>query len=157
MTNISALILSILLCLSAGLIGSSITAENIPTWYATLNKPIFTPPNWLFAPVWTSLYILMGIAAYLIWRKGFENREVKIALGIFFIQLVLNAIWTPLFFGLHWLLFAFIEIVILWLFILWTIIRFYKISSVAALLLIPYFLWVSFASILNFSFWLLNK
>jgi len=155
--KVIAFILFIAICLGAGALGIIYTAPSIPTWYAALNKPGFNPPNYLFGPVWTLLYIMMGIAAYLVWRQGFENQEVRAALTIFAVQLILNAVWTPLFFGLHWLLAAFIEIVILWLLILWTIVKFYRISSIAGLLLIPYILWVTFASLLNFSLWQLNR
>jgi benzodiazapine receptor len=149
-------VISILIALCAGFIGSAATTPNIPTWYAALNKPSFNPPNWIFAPVWTTLYIFMGIAAYLVWRKGIGNKAIRIALTVYFIQLALNAIWSILFFGQHLLLISFIELVILWLFILWTIVRFYSISVPAGLLLIPYILWVSFASVLNFFIWRLN-
>jgi len=145
------------LCLGAGALGSVITVQNIPTWYAALNKPAFTPPNWLFGPAWTALYILMGIAAFLVWKAGTGKPEVRAALWVFLAQLVLNAIWTPLFFGAHWLLLSYLEMILLWLFILWTIVKFYRISAAAGLLLVPYILWVSFASFLNLSFWLLNR
>ena len=155
--KVIALIISIAICLGAGALGTIYTIPSIPGWYASLTKPPFTPPNYLFGPAWTLLYVLMGIAAYLIWSRGSENKAVRAALGIFAAQLILNAVWTPLFFGFHWLLAAFIEIIILWLFILWTIVKFYRISSVAGLLLVPYILWVSFASVLNFSVWWLNR
>jgi tryptophan-rich sensory protein len=150
-------LISALICLAVGGAGTLFTVPSIPTWYAGLIKPAFTPPGWLFGPAWTILYALMGIAAYIIWAKGFKKKEVKIALALFLVQLGLNAIWTPIFFGLHWLLIAFIEIIVLWLMLLWTIIKFYRLSVPAGWLLIPYLLWVSFASILNLSVWLLNK
>jgi tryptophan-rich sensory protein len=155
--DIIGMVFAVVICLSVGAIGTISTSQNIPTWYASLNKPAFTPPNWLFGPAWTTLYILMGIAAFLVWKAGIGRPEVKAALWIFLAQLVLNAVWTPLFFGAHWLLLSFLEMILLWLLILWTIVKFYGISVVAGLLLIPYILWVSFASVLNLSFWLLNR
>lgn len=155
--NIIALGIWIAISFLPSIIGSLVTTPNIPTWYAALNKPFFNPPSWVFGPVWTLLYLLMGIAAYLVWSKGYENNAVKYALTIFIIQLALNGLWSFLFFGQHWLLISFIEIVVLWLFILLTILKFYALSPIAGLLLIPYILWVSFASILNFSFWWLNR
>ncbi|MFC1767298.1 TspO/MBR family protein [Candidatus Margulisiibacteriota bacterium] len=150
------LIFAVFICHLAGMIGSLATYQAIPTWYAFLNKPVFNPPNWIFAPVWLTLYTVMGIAAFIIWEKGLENEGVRKALTIFGIQLILNSIWSIIFFGLHLPLFAFIEIVIMWIFILLTIIYFYRISKTAGLILIPYILWVSFASVLNLSIALLN-
>jgi len=155
--NIIALVIWIMISFLPGVIGSLATTPNIPTWYAALNKPFFNPPAWVFGPVWTLLYLLMGVAAYLVWSKGFENNAVKLALTLFIIQLALNGLWSFLFFGQHWLLISFIEIIALWFFILLTILKFYTLSPIAGLMLIPYMLWVSFASILNFSFWWLNR
>jgi benzodiazapine receptor len=149
-------VVSIVVCQGAGLIGSVATFPSIPTWYASLDKPPFNPPNWIFGPVWTTLYTLMGIAAFLVWRKGIRNREVKIALGIFVVQLVLNTLWSVIFFGLNSLAGGLVVIVVLWIAILLSIITFFRISKVAGALLIPYILWVSFATILNFSLWQLN-
>ena len=149
--------MSIVACLAAGAIGSIFTRSAISTWYATLEKPPFTPPNWLFAPVWTLLYILMGIAAFLVWRKGLENRGVRIALIVFLIQLVLNALWSVVFFGLESPLYGLIVISVLWIAILVTIIKFFRISRVASVLMWPYLLWVTFAAVLNSSIWLLNR
>ena len=148
--NITKLVISVLICLLAGFMGSFFTAPSIPTWYATLKKPSFNPPDWLFAPVWTTLFFLMGISLYLVWSKGLDKEGVKRAVFIFVIQLVLNIAWSFLFFGLKSPFFAFLEIILLWLAILITIIRFYPISKTAAFLLLPYIIWVSFASILNF-------
>jgi tryptophan-rich sensory protein len=149
--DIVKLIISIILCQFSGLIGSIFTGPSIQTWYVTLKKPVFAPPNWLFAPVWTILYLLMGIAAFLIWRKGFDQPQVKTALSLFAVQLILNALWSPVFFGLRSLLAGFVVILILWVAILLTIIRFFKLSMIAGALLIPYLLWVSFATLINFS------
>jgi tryptophan-rich sensory protein len=157
MNKIVLLIVSIVICQVAGFIGSIFTTRTIPTWYASLIKPVFNPPNWIFGPVWTALFFLMGVSLYLVWQKGFDNPQVKIALLIFAFQLVLNIIWSILFFGLRSPLLAFIEIIVLWIFILLTIICFYPISKPASYLLIPYILWVTFASVLNFAIFLLNK
>ena len=156
-TSIWKLVISIVVCQGAGIIGSLFTTPAIPTWYAALQKPAFTPPNWLFAPAWITLYLLMGIAAFLIWRVGLENRRVRTALIIFLVQLVLNSLWSVVFFGMQSPLYGIIVIIILWLAILLTILKFARISSVAAWLLVPYILWVSFASALNISIWLLNS
>ncbi|MFH2021964.1 MAG: TspO/MBR family protein [Patescibacteria group bacterium] len=155
--NLVKLIISIIICQLAGGIGALFTTSAIPTWYKTLNKPVFSPPNWLFGPVWTLLYALMGISAYLIYQEGIGKKEVRAALVIFGGQLVLNALWSILFFGLKNPLLAFGEIILLWLFIILTIIKFYALNRTAAYLLLPYLFWVSFASILNFSIWYLNK
>lgn len=155
--NILKLLIAIVISELAGIIGSLFTASSVRDWYTTLVRPDFAPPSWVFAPVWTTLFALMGIAAFLVWKKGLDRKDVKIALGIFIGQLVLNTLWSILFFGMQNPGLAFVEIIILWLAILATIISFGKIRKVAAWLLIPYILWVSFASVLNFSFWQLNK
>jgi tryptophan-rich sensory protein len=155
--EIVKLVVSIIACQLAGLIGSIFTTPSIPTWYASLRKPVFTPPNWLFAPVWTALFLLMGVALFLIWRKGLGIPGVKVALIIFIVQLIFNILWSVAFFGLKSPLFGLIVIVILWIAILLTIINFYRLSTVAGLLLIPYIVWVSFAGILNFSLFTLNR
>jgi len=154
--EILKLVVSVLICQFAGFIGSVATAPSIPTWYATLNKPFFTPPNWLFAPVWVTLYTLMGISAFLVWRKGLSDQHVRTGLIIFAVQLILNVLWSAVFFGLRSILAGLIVIAILWIAILLTILNFYKTSKTAGLLLIPYILWVSIAASLNFSVLLLN-
>lgn len=154
--SIMKLVAALILCQLAGFMGSLATTPSIPTWYQSLVKPSFTPPNWIFAPVWTTLYVLMGISLFLVWNKGLEKPGVQLALLFFFLQLALNILWSFLFFGLHSPLFAFIEIVFLWLAILVTILIFLPISKGAGYLLIPYLLWVSFAAVLNFSLWRLN-
>lgn len=151
------LAISIIVCLAAGFIGSIFTNRSIPIWYESLKKPSFNPPAWLFGPVWTALFILMGISLFLIWKIGLNYNGVKTALIVFGIQLILNILWSILCFGLRAPLAAFIEIIILWILILMTILIFYPISKAAALLLLPYILWVSFASVLNFSLWQLNR
>jgi benzodiazapine receptor len=155
--DIWKLAVSIVACLAAGAIGSIFTRSAILTWYAALEKPTFSPPNWLFAPVWTLLYILMGIAAFLVWRKGLGNRQVRSALIVFLIQLILNTLWSVVFFGLESPLFGLVIISVLWVVILVTVIQFFKISRAASMLLWPYFLWVTFAAVLNSSIWLLNR
>ncbi len=154
--DIVKLAVSIVACQMAGFIGSIFTTKSIPTWYASLERPSIAPPNWVFAPVWTTLFVLMGISAFMIWRLGLKRKDVKVALGFFIAQLVLNTLWSVIFFGLRSLGGAFFEIVILWLSILFTIILFFKISRPAAYLLFPYIAWVSFASYLTYSYWALN-
>ena len=154
--DIVRLVVSIVVCQLAGGIGAIFTTPAIPTWYASLAKPAFQPPNWLFFPVWTTLYTLMGIAAFLVWRRGLGERRVRVALGVFVIQLVLNTAWSIIFFGLYSLFGAVIAIVFLWIAILINIVTFWRISKAAGALLIPYILWVSFAGILNISVWMLN-
>lgn len=154
--TISKLITSIVICQLAGVIGSLFTRPAIPTWYATLEKPSFTPPNGVFSPVWITLFVLMGIAAFLVWNKGLSDQRVKIALSIFAVQLILNVLWSVMFFGLRSPLAGLIDIVILWIAISLTVLSFFPISRAAGLLLIPYILWVSFAAVLNFSIWRLN-
>jgi benzodiazapine receptor len=154
--NLPRLAASLIVCQLAGLAGSVFTSPNIPTWYASLSKPWFTPPSWVFAPAWTALFILMGISFYLVWQKGLKTRESRQAVTLFGIQLGLNIVWSVLFFGLQSPFLAFLEILALWVAIALTIIRFYPISRNAATLLLPYIIWVSFAAFLNLSVWLLN-
>ncbi|MFP4633715.1 MAG: TspO/MBR family protein [Candidatus Aenigmatarchaeota archaeon] len=150
------LIVAILIPLMTGFVGSVFTADAVSGWYPTLQKPAFTPPNWVFGPAWTALYILMGISLYLVWREGFERREVKVGIGIFAVQLFLNALWSFLFFGLRSPLLGLVEIIPLWIAILATVIYFYRISKKASYLLIPYLAWTSFAALLNYSIFILN-
>ena len=145
---------SILLPLIIGGISGYYTAANIQSWYVTLIKPSFNPPNYLFGPVWTSLYIIMGISFYMIWSSTKSNKNKLI--GIYLFQLVLNFLWSFIFFKYHAIGIAAIEIVVLWLSILTMIMMFYKNNKWAALINIPYLLWVSFASVLNISIYLLN-
>lgn len=144
-------------CELVGIISTPLTLSAIPTWYSTLNKPPFSPPNWIFGPVWTILYFLMGVSAFLIWQKGLKKRQVKEALIYFVAQLSFNFVWSILFFGLRSPILGLIDILVLWVLILVTIVKFYKISKTAAYLLAPYILWVSFALILNLSIVLLNR
>lgn len=150
------LIITIILSELAGGIGAIFTQQSVSSWYSALNKPAFAPPNYLFAPVWTLLYLLMGIAVWLVWRKGLMTKEAKIAFGLFWFQLVLNALWSYLFFGLQNPLAGLVEIIFLWGAILATIIYFFKISTTAGALMVPYLAWVTFAALLNFFIWRLN-
>lgn len=154
--NTPKLIISIALCEIVGIIGSVFTVSSIETWYRFLNKPEFSPPNWVFGPVWTMLYALMGVSLYLIWNRGLKSNKTKYAIKIFFVQLTFNFFWSIAFFGLQNPLLALIVIVLLWASILYTILLFKKISQIAGLLLLPYILWVSFAVLLNLSIVLLN-
>lgn len=149
------LIISIVIAQLAGIIGSLFTVTSGNSWYSSITKPSFNPPNWIFGPVWTLLYLLMGISLYFIWTSK-KSKNRKIALYFFFTQLVLNSLWSILFFGLQNPLLAFIEIIILWIAILLTILYSFKVKKTAAYLLIPYILWVTFAAILNFSIFILN-
>jgi benzodiazapine receptor len=151
------ILVSIVICELAGVIGSVFTTPSIPGWYAGLAKPSFNPPNWLFGPVWTALYALMGVAAYLVYEKGWKEGRVRKALAVFVVQLVLNALWSIVFFGAHMILGAAVVIVLLWATILASILLFSKISRTAAWLLVPYILWVSFATVLNISLYVLNR
>ena len=158
LNNFFKLITAVVVCEIAGIVGAIFTMPSIPTWYATLPKPALNPPAWIFGPVWTTLYLLMGIATFLVWKKmdsrlRGNDKQTKIALGIFLGQLILNSLWSIIFFGLHNPGGAFVEIIFLWLAIVATIIAFSKISRPAAWLLVPYILWVTFASYLNFFIW----
>ena len=133
------------------------TQDSITNWYAQLQKPNFTPPDWVFGPAWTILYLLMAISVFLVWNKGLDYPKVKQALGLFLIQLALNGIWTPLFFGFHLIMLAFIEIILLWLAILTTLLAFKRISYLAGMLLLPYLVWVGYATILNGSICYMNQ
>ncbi len=154
--QIIKLIIAILICEGAGVLGSLFTAPAIPTWYVTLAKPSFSPPNWVFAPVWTTLFVMMGVAAFLVWNKGLAQPGVKLALGMFALQLLFNFLWSAMFFGLRSPLAGLIDIAALWVTLATTIWLFFRISTLAGALLLPYLAWVSFASALNFAIWRLN-
>ncbi|MBN2158328.1 MAG: tryptophan-rich sensory protein [Spirochaetes bacterium] len=155
--DIIRLIISILIPQAAGGIGSLFTMDSVHTWYQTLSKPSFNPPDWIFGPVWTLLYIMMGIALYLVWKNGLGTSQAKLSVVFFSIQLILNVAWSFLFFYLRMPVYGFIEIIILWIFILFTMLAFFRINLAAGILLAPYLLWVSFAAILNFFLWRLNQ
>lgn len=145
------------ICLAVGYLSSIVTQSSITTWYPTIEKPIFNPPNWVFAPVWTLLYIMMGVAAGMIWNKLESNKPaVKKALFFFTAQLLLNALWSYLFFGLNNILLALIEIILLWLIIYETFVLFKQLDKTAGRLLVPYLAWVGFATILTGSIYYLN-
>jgi len=150
------LIVAIAVCQMAGLVGSIFTAPSIATWYATLRKPDFTPPNWLFGPVWTTLYLLMGISLYIVWNFGLERSKTRRSITIFSVQLALNTTWSYLFFTMKSPKLAFIEIIALWIAIFATMISFSKISKASGLMLTPYLIWVSLASYLNYMIIVLN-
>jgi translocator protein len=150
------LIISILIPLLVGATAGFFTSKGVKGWYALANKPSFNPPNWIFAPVWTMLYMLMGIALYLVWKSDAAKKIKQAAISFFAIQLILNFFWSFIFFSLQQSGWALIEIIAMWLAILATIIWFAKISKTAAWLLVPYISWVSFATLLNYFIWKLN-
>ena len=155
MNNALKAVLSISLCFVLGSSGGLLTINEIPGWYAALQKPSFNPPNWLFGPVWTALYIMMGVAFYLVWRNP-PSAARKKALCAFLVQFALNCAWTPVFFSLHMTGAALVVIVLMWLAILRTIFLFAPFSKTASWLLVPYISWVSFATLLNAAIWWLN-
>lgn len=146
----------VFICLIIGFLASAATQSSVNTWFVTLNKPNFNPPSWLFAPVWTVLYILMGVSAGWVWAKGFHHKWVKTGLYYFGFQLLLNAFWSIAFFGLRNPFLALLVILALLCMLFLTIRSFYVVSRVAALLLVPYLLWVCFATALNYKIWELN-
>jgi benzodiazapine receptor len=148
---------SIVACEGAGGIGAIFTTPAISSWYAGLKKPGFTPPNSVFAPVWITLYLLMGIAVFLIWRQGLGHEGVTIAFVVFWVQLVLNILWSVIFFGLKSIAGGMIMILLLWVAILVNIILFFRVSPVAGGLLVPYIVWVTIATNLNVRIWILNR
>jgi tryptophan-rich sensory protein len=154
--KIGELLVSIILCEIVGVIGSIFTIPNIPTWYAALVKPFFSPPNWVFGPVWTILFFLMGVAVYLVWENKKNINQRNLAIAMFGVQFFFNILWSFLFFGLKSPVLGLIGIVLLWLSIASTILSFYVVCKKSAYLMIPYLLWVSFALILNLSIMLLN-
>ncbi|AAM07559.1 TPA: TspO/MBR family protein [Methanosarcina acetivorans] len=154
--NVFRFLASIIICLLAGVVGSIFTSSSLESWYPLLEKPALNPPSRVFFPVWTALYILMGISLFLMWKKGLQEKEVRVGFFLFGLQLGLNIFWSFLFFGLQSPYLAFLEILLLWLAILLTVIQFWKVSKTASYLLIPYLLWVSFAVLLNYQIWVLN-
>ena len=154
--DLTALVVCLALCYGAAAIGGFFTAGAVRDWYPTLAKPAWNPPAWVFGPVWTILYGMMAVAAWLIWRQRREG-PVTMPIVLFAVQLLLNAVWSPLFFGLHRLDIAFVDIVLLWLALAATLWLFLKRRRAAGWLLLPYLLWVSFAAALNFAIWRLNS
>ena len=150
------LVLSLAFCFSSGILGSAFTMPAIPGWYASVRKPSWTPPSWLFGPVWSVLYAMMGTAAWLVWRRvGFSGSPV--AFWAFGVQLALNAAWSIVFFGMRRPMAAFVEIVCLWGAIVWTIVAFRQVDIVASMLLVPYLVWVTFAAVLTYAIARLNE
>ena len=154
-TSAAVLVALLLLCLGVGQWGAAVSLEPVRSWYPTLIKPAWTPPDWVFPVAWTILFILMAVAAWLVWRAA-PLARIRLAGAVFFIQLLLNGLWSTLFFGLRNPSYGLIEIVVLWLAILATILLFRPVSKLAAWLLLPYLLWVSYATALNFEIWRLN-
>jgi tryptophan-rich sensory protein len=157
MNKVIKFIVAVSLPLVLGAFAGYFTAGSVNGWYNTINKPSFNPPNWIFAPVWTTLYVMMGIAFYIVWIKVEQNKIKTKAIIFYFIQLILNFCWSVIFFYAAEPGWAFIEILLLWSMIAATIIKFAKISKPAAWLMAPYIVWVSFAAVLNFSIWWLNR
>ena len=156
MKPIYKLIIAVLIPLAVGSLAGYFTASSVTGWYTTLVKPSFNPPNWLFAPVWTSLYIMMGIALFLVWNSGAAEDVKRTAVTLFIVQLVLNFLWSFVFFYAQQPGWALVNIILMWISIFLTILWFGKISSLSAWLLVPYICWVSFATVLNFAIWKLN-
>ena len=154
--TITRISIAVVICLMVGFLSSFATQSSIDSWYVTLNKPEFNPPNWVFAPVWTLLYIAMGVAAGLVWARGFYHKWVQTALYHFGFQLMFNALWSVVFFGFQKPFWALMVILTLLILIILTIKWFKVVSKTAAWLMVPYLLWVSFATVLNFSIWWLN-
>lgn len=155
--NMSKLIFSLVLCQLVGIIGGLFTAASVRTWYLTLNKPSFNPPNWIFGPMWITLYLLMSIALYLVWTTDSPGKAKQIAMIFFFIQLAINMAWSFFFFYLKSPGLGLIDIIALLVFILLTIWKFFPVNRTAGYLMLPYLLWVGFAAILNYSIWTLNN
>ena len=156
-SNIGKLIFSVALCQLVGIIGGIFNAASIRTWYLTLNKPSFNPPNWVFAPMWITLYLLMGIALFLVWAADSPGKPKNLAMILFFIQLAINMAWSFFFFYLRSPGLALIDIIALLIFILLTIWKFFPVNRTAGFLMLPYLLWVGFAAVLNYSIWTLNR
>ena len=156
MKNWTKLTVAVLVCELVGIFSTPFTLSAIPTWYTTLVKPFFSPPNWLFGPIWTVLYFLMGVALYFIWKQGWSKKKIKMAGTFFLIQLVLNFLCPVFFFGLRSPLLGFIDILLLLILIVITMRQFYAISKLSFYLLIPYVVWVSFATVLNGAILVLN-
>jgi benzodiazapine receptor len=154
--QIIKLIVSLILPLALGTIAGIFTAQSVPEWYATLNRPSFNPPNWIFGPVWTTLYIIMGISLFLIWRQDMR-KERNLAILVFMLQLLFNFGWSFIFFHFKMIGFALIELILLWISIVIMLVLFYKIKPIASYINIPYLLWVTFATVLNGSYYFLNR
>lgn len=156
MNNSIKLIIAIAIPVAVGAISGFFTATGVESWYQTINKPSWNPPSWIFGPVWTTLYVMMGIALFLVWKSDSSDILKKTAIALFAIQLILNFFWSFIFFNQHQIGWALVEIIAMWIFILLTIFAFGNVSKLAAWLLVPYISWVSFATILNYTIWKLN-
>ncbi len=157
MNQVFKLAIAVAVPLGVAALSGIATSSSVTTWYPTLVRPPFNPPSWVFGPVWTVLYVMMGVAAFLVWRRGLDTEGVRTALIAFTLQLALNGLWSVLFFGLRSPGLALVEIIVLWLAILGTIVLFHRVMKLAAALLLPYLAWVSFAAVLNASLWWLNR
>ena len=157
MSNLFRLGIAVTIPLVVGGLSGFATAQGVRDWFPTLIKPWFNPPSWVFGPVWTLLYLMMGIAAFLVWQKGWEREAVRAALALFAIQLILNGLWSILFFGMRIPGLAFAEILLLWVSIGVTMVFFWRVAPVAGMLLLPYEAWVTFAAVLNGAIWILNR
>jgi len=157
MNNISKLIIAVAIPVAVGATSGFFTVTGAGSWYQSINKPSWNPPGWIFGPVWTTLYLLMGIALYLVWKSETSSDLKKTAITLFSIQLILNFFWSIIFFNQQQIGWALVEIIMMWIAILFTIFSFAKISNIAAWLLVPYISWVSFATILNYTIWKLNN
>lgn len=155
--NMRKLIFSLAICQLAGIIGAIFNAASIRTWYLTITKPPFNPPNWIFGPVWITLFLLMGIALFLVWTSNSPGKTKQTAMIFFFIQLAFNMAWSFFFFYLKSPSLALIDIIVLLLFILLTLWKFYPVNRTALYLMLPYLIWVGFAAILNYYIWTLNR
>ena len=151
------LLISLVAPLLVGGLSGLATARSVTTWYPALRKPPFNPPSWVFGPVWTALYLLMGIALYLVWREGWQRPEVRAAMVLFAVQLALNGVWSLLFFGMRSPALALADVVLLWVAIVATTVAFWRVGTTAGALLLPYLAWVTFAAVLNASLWWLNR
>lgn len=151
------LVLAVALPLAVGFLAGRVTAPAVATWYPELVRPAFTPPSWVFAPVWTTLYLAMGVAAWLVWRQGLSTPGVALALCVFLVQLALNGLWSLLFFGMRSPAAGLVDIVLLWIALVACTVLFFGRSTWAGILMVPYAAWVSFAAVLNASIWVLNR
>ena len=156
MNNLTKLVIAIAIPLAIGGTAGFFTATGVDSWYQTINKPSWNPPGWIFGPVWTTLYVMMGVALFFVWKSDVNEQLKRSAITLFAIQLVLNFFWSFIFFNQHQPGWALVEIIVMWVFILLTIFSFAPISKTAAWLLVPYISWVSFATILNYTIWKLN-
>jgi tryptophan-rich sensory protein len=156
MNNIVKLIIAVAIPVAVGATSGFFTISGVSSWYQTINKPSWNPPSWIFGPVWTTLYIMMGISLFLVWKSDSAGMLKKIAIALFAAQLILNFFWSFIFFNQRQIGWALVEIVVMWVVILLTIFAFARVNKTAAWLMVPYVSWVSFATILNYTIWKLN-